>query len=516
MSRNLSKTKAPRGYFYLQPQNIRSKVLGITLVSTLPFLQIGCGSSASDAELDVIIADQNLTENPALARDLPDISDPIAQLGMALFYSKSLGGAMDAACVTCHHPGLGGADGLSFSVGVDSLDSDVLGQGRTNSVNLPSVPRNAPSVFNAGLWDSGLFLDSRVESLGKEIKANGAVSPIRTPDSDFLTADANAGENLVVAQSKFPVTSSDEMKTESFESGSTNDEIRDHLAARIGDYGIGEGELPTNTWLEEFQTAFASSEGAEALITFDNIAFALGEFERSMVFVDTPWHQYVNGDLLAITEDQKQGALLFFTPVNEGGAGCSGCHRGDAFTDEQHHTIAFPQIGVGKGDGNNDDFGRERETGNPADRYRFRTASLLNVALTAPYGHAGTYQTLEEVVRHYVNPVASVNAFFDRGGWCQLPQFQTIDNCETLYPDSMGNSQLVLQKLGQERQAGVTPFISPALDNSQIAQLVSFLESLTDDCAGDRECLSAWVPAAGENGPDGNQLNAVDLEGNVL
>jgi len=493
-----------------------SSYLGITLISIMLVFQAGCGSSTSDTELDVIILDQNLTGNPASERDLPDISDPVAQLGMALFYSKSLGGAMDAACVTCHHPGLGGGDGLSFPVGVDSLDPDVLGLGRTNSANLPIVPRNAPSVFNAGLWDSGLFFDSRVESLGKENKANGAVSPIRTPDSDFLIADVNAGENLVMAQSKFPVTSSEEMKTEDFENGSTNDVIRDHLAARLGDYGVGEGELSTNAWLEEFQTAFVSSEGAEVLVTFDNIAYALGEFERSMVFVDTPWHQYVNGDLLAISEDQKQGAILFFTPVNEGGAGCSGCHRGDVFSDEQHHVIAFPQIGVGKGDGNNDDFGRERETGNPADRYHFRTASLLNVALTAPYGHAGTYQTLEEVVRHYVNPVASVNAFFDRGGWCQLPQYQSIGNCETLYPDSIANSRLALQKLGQERQVMATPFISPALNDIQIAQLVSFLESLTDDCAGDRECLSGWVPGAGDNGPDENQLNAVDVEGNVL
>ncbi|MBV1920182.1 MAG: hypothetical protein KUG73_05835 [Pseudomonadales bacterium] len=152
----------------------------------------------------------------------------------------------------------------------------------------------------------------------------------------------------------------------------------------------------------------------------------------------------------------------------------------------------------------------------PADRYRFRTASLLNVALTAPYGHAGTYQTLEEVVRHYVSPVASVNAFFDRGGWCQLPQYQSIGACETLYPDSMANSRLALQKLGQERQMMATPFISPALNDTQIAQLVSFLESLTDDYAGDRECLSDWVPGAGDNGPDENQLNAIDVEGNVL
>lgn len=494
----------------------KHRIMGAAFIGAMSFLQFGCGGSASDTELDSLIADQNLTGDPTEGRELPHISDPLPQLGMALFYSKSLGGAMDTACVTCHHPGLGGADGLTFSVGVEAISPDLLGPGRQNSANLPVVPRNAPTVFNAGLWDSGLFFDSRVESLGREAKANGGMSPIRTPDTDFLFPDPDAGANLVAAQSRFPVTSVDEMKTDAFESGSTSAEIRDHLAARIGDYGIGEGELVENQWLAEFQAAFVSSESAEELVTFDNIAHALGEFERSMVFVDTPWHQYVGGNLSAISEEQKQGAILFFTPVNQGGAGCSGCHRGDVFSDEMHHTIAFPQIGPGKGDGNNDDFGRERETESPADRYRFRTASLLNVALTAPYGHAGAYQTLEEVVRHYVNPVQSVNDFFARGGACQLPQYQSIEGCEALYPDAPMNTQLALQKLGQERQARITPFVSPVLDDTQVAQLVAFLEALTDDCAGDRECMSAWVPSAEGTGPDGNQLNAVDIEGQTL
>ena len=63
--------------------------------------------------------------------------------------------------------------------------------------------------------------------------------------------------------------------------GASNEEVRNHLAARIGDYGSGQGELQNNNWLQEFQTAFMSSESAETLVTFENIAFAIGEYQRA-------------------------------------------------------------------------------------------------------------------------------------------------------------------------------------------------------------------------------------------
>lgn len=473
--------------------------------------------TANDEALLQIIADSNLDQSSVDERNLPDIESPMAQLGMKLFYSKSLGGDFDSACVTCHHPVLGGGDDLSLPVGVEAVSSDLLGEGREHQDGLPLVPRNAPTVFNIGFWDTGLFWDSRVESLGQEENANGASSGIRTPDTAFGVADTNAGNNLVTAQARFPVTSVEEMKTAAFENGSDNNTIRDHLAARIGDYDEGEGELTTNAWLSEFQTAFGVTSDASTLITFDNIAEAIGEYERSMVFVDTPWRNYLDGDTTALSENQKAGAILFFTRVSEGGAGCAACHSGELFSDGDHHTVAFPHFGPGKGDGNDDDFGRERETGDSTDRYRFRTPSLLNIATTAPYGHVGAYQTLEEVVRHYTNPTGRVRDFFDDGGWCQLPQFEEVTNCASLYPNAETNSNLALNKLAQDRANDDTRFPeNPRLNNTEVNQLVAFLEALTDPCVEDRACLDPWIPDTSDTGPDGNQLNAIDQNGDLL
>lgn len=475
--------------------------------------------SELDEQLIALIDSQGLTGDPSSGRTLPDITDDKAQLGMKLFYSKSLGGNFDSACVTCHHPVLGGADDLSLSVGVDADNEDLLGEGRTHTSGQPPVPRNAPTVFNLALWDSGLFHDSRVESLGKESGVNGAASGIRTPDSSFGVADTNAGANLAAAQARFPVTSVEEMKSEHFEDGSDNDTIRAHLAARIGNYGVGAGELTTNDWLTEFQTAFGSTASAEDLITFDNIAEAISEYERSMVFVESPWAQYVAGDRDALTDQQKEGAILFLTPAQDGGTGCASCHSGDFFTDEQHHVVAFPQIGPGKGDGTSgdDDFGRERETGDADHRYQFRTPSLLNVSVTAPYGHAGSYDSLRDVVRHYNNPENRVDDYFDDGGWCQLEQFEDITGCASLYPNAQSNTNDAVTKLEEDRDNNNTLFVQNIrLNNDEVNQIVAFLEALTDPCVEDRSCLAPWIPDTSDNGPDGQQLNAVDNNGDFL
>ena len=473
-----------------------------------------------DIELRALVAVLGLTGDPAAGRNLPNIDAPIPQLGKRLFFSKSLGGGLDTACVSCHHPRLGGGDGLSLSVGTGTVEPDLLGPGRRRADGIPNVPRNAPTTFNSGLRDSGMFWDSRIESINKDPGQNGGGSGIRTPDSPLLSADLNlsVGTFLPAAQAHFPPTSAAEMKTESFEDGSDNEQIRAHLAARIGDYGVGAGELATNLWLAEFQTAFASALPAAQLITFANIALAIGEYERSMDFTDSAWRAYVEGDDAAITDAAKRGALLFFKDPDDNGFGCQQCHAGDFFSDGDHHTIGFPNIGPGRGDGNNDDFGRAHETSRLEDRYRFRTPSLLNIEVTGPYGHAGAYDTLDEVVRHYDNQNGTVDNFFDDGGWCQLEQFQAVPNCADLYPDAQANTDIALTKVRRERNTLPPDEQVPQLgiNGGERRDVIEFLETLTDACVLDTVCLAPWIADPASAGPDGMQLNAVDAVGDPL
>ncbi|WP_157496811.1 cytochrome-c peroxidase [Hahella ganghwensis] len=495
----------------IQSPNARSSKLR----NSPPSTEESPGDPELEAELSELIALRGLTPVDLSPRELPSIHDPLPQLGKKLFFSKSLGGEFDAACVTCHHPALGGADSLSLPVGVEAEQITLLGPGREPTSGLPVVPRNTPTVFNTGLWDTGLFWDSRVESIGKEPNTNGAISGIATPDSGFNVIDPEAGANLAAAQARFPVTEVDEMKTDNFEPGSTNQEIRDHLASRIGGYGIGSDELSRNGWLKEFQRAYGVTASAEELITFDAISHAIGEYERSMAFVNSPWQRYLEGSQNALSDHQKRGAILFFTRVSDGGAGCGACHNGPTFSDGRHHTVAFPQFGPGKGDGVNDDFGRERVTGDSDDRYRYRTPSLLNVALTAPYGHAGTYQTLEQVVRHYISPEAAINQIFSQSP-CPIEQFSDYADCNLPYPDALGNSMQAVAKLRAEQAQGTSRLSNPGLNQEQVNDLVAFLHGLTDDCAKDRRCLRPWVANPKRDNPDGEVLIGVDQNGRRL
>jgi len=461
----------------------------------------------------------NTPQQNAALPSLPSINSAKAQLGKQLFFAKNLGGEQSAACVSCHHPSLGGGDNLSLPVGVnatnelDQTSHDLLAHGRFNgnsADNAPTVPRNAPTVFNLGLINRGLFWDSRVESTrnGQIFTPDSAVDEQgrRRPDS---TLPANT--TLAAAQARFPVTSVDEMRG-GFLLNSDNRILRQSLAKRFDN---SEANFDS-TWPAAFLNAFNEVE-----ITFERIADAIGEYERSMVFTQSPWNAYLAGDETALDQQQKAGAMLFFTSTRDGGAGCVACHRGPTLSDERHHLVAFPQIGVGKGNVSNTetshDFGRENITNNEGDRYHFKTPGLLNVAVTAPYGHSGAYQTLEQVVSHYNDPRRTIDELFvgrgnagqdnqgqisEQSPYCQLPQIQDLttknnQSCASIFPDAYTNSVTVVDHL-QSARNGQVPANAPfrarvRLSAEQVSEVVAFLRSLTDPCVESRECLAPWI-----------------------
>lgn len=449
-----------------------------------------------------------LTGDPTTDRTLPDISDPKAQLGMKLFFTKGLSGDRDTACASCHHPALAGGDGLSLSIGVGAVDPELVGPGRIHSDLAdgwdggPTVPRNAPTTFNSGLWDSVMNHDGRVESLDKLIGVNGDPGDtglgIVTPDSEkdadeILLADPDAGNNLPSAQSRFPVTVAEVMRgfdVDEFAALGTNDEIRTAIETRLA---------ADPDWVAEFAAVYG-----DETISYARIAEAIAEYERSQIFINTPWKAFMEGDDTAISEAARRGALTFMLPTRVEGASCITCHRGNTFTDEQFHVLGMPQIGRGKGDGatGTDDFGRFRVTGNDNDMYAFRTPSLLNVNETGPWGHTGAYTKLEAVIRHHLNPQAA----FDNYDVNQLEP-SIVDSGQTV--DMQTNTQSALDKLAANRAAGIFSIPELSLTDEEISDLVEFLKTLTDPCVKDRTCLAPWIPDTSLTGPDDLQLNAV-------
>lgn len=464
----------------------------------------GVNSIASDADIDgklsMLIDASNLSGDPTTGRALPVITSAKAQLGKKLFFTKGLGGDSDSGCVTCHHPTLGGGDELSLAIGVGAESADLLGKGRLHALvsehydGGPTVPRNSPSTFNVGMWDKVLFHDGRLESLGKTTGANGDDGMgIRTPDSDFDVADGNAGANLAAAQARFPITSKEEMRGFTFAAGESNDVVRTALSEKLTGFG---------GWSEEFTAVYGDPE-----IDFDRITDAIAEYERSQVFVSSAWSAYVQGDPSAIDLSAKRGALIFYSSSEEGGANCVACHSGDFFTNEEFHVTALPQIGRGKGNGDsgNDDFGRFRESKDEADMYKFRTPTLLNVEVTGPWGHAGSYTDLAAVVRHMFNAESAIDQF----------DYSTLDPTVQAV-DLKRNTRRALEQLKANRAAGGTTLTDFDYTEEQVSDLVSFLHSLTDPCVKSRSCLAPWIPGAQDTNPDGLRLNAINSSGEFL
>jgi cytochrome c peroxidase len=495
----------------------------LVVITAITFSISACNSSTStpykenpsalDTKLKSIISTNHLTGNAMKGRTTPAIESPAAQLGMRLFFSKALGGDKDSACVTCHHPVLGGGDNLSLPIGVASERPNHLGEGRLTDANsllkgVPSVPRNAPTTFNLAAWDKALFHDGRIESLGKTPLAEGNDGQgIRTPSVAYGQQDPQAGDSLAMAQARFPITSEVEMK--GFKHKSTNN-IRQYLASRIGDYGDGSGELSNpDYWLKQFQTVYKQpSASAETLITERNIASLIASYERSQVFTNTPWKKYIEGDKTALSASAKAGAILFYSSKQEGGANCVACHSGDFFTDEDFHNIAIPQIGNGKGDGadGSADFGRFRETGKAADKYAFRTPTLLNVEVTGPWGHAGAYTELDTIIWHHLDARDELTNY--NSNQLSQPSIAHLEKIQT-------NTLPALKMLEEARNAGRSKLQKIDLNDKEVEQLMSFLHALTDPCVKSRACLAKWIPDANED-PNGHQLDAIDENGDLL
>jgi cytochrome c peroxidase len=139
-------------------------------------------------------------------------------------------------------------------------------------------------------------------------------------------------------------------------------------------------------------------------VTIVEIANALAAFMAvEWQSIDSPFDRFLAGGQDALDPAQRRGLNLFY-----GEAGCSDCHSGPLLSDQKYHALGLPAFGPGrtrKFDLYARDVGRMGKSDRIEDAYAFRTPMLRNVALTAPYGHNGAYNTLQSIVRHHLDPV---------------------------------------------------------------------------------------------------------------
>ncbi|GMU54085.1 MAG: hypothetical protein AMXMBFR33_32310 [Candidatus Xenobia bacterium] len=396
-----------------------------------------------DAQLRLVLAGAGLEPVTVPAQDPARVS-----LGQALMFDRLLSGNRDIACATCHHPRHQTGDGLSLSIGTGGAG---LGPGRALGAGKPFIPRNANPVFNLGAAEV-MFWDGRVRG--------NPTQGLETPAGAQLPAGLTSA---LAAQAMFPVTSRDEMRGQAGDlavDGSANE-----LAALSDDDLVGiwdalAARLRANPeYVRLFQAAYPDLQPAQ--IGFQHAANAIAAFEiDQLTRLDSPFDRYLAGENGALSVAQKRGALLFY-----GRARCAECHRGGLFSDFEFHNVGAPQVGPGKGADAPLDLGLAGRTGAAADRFRFRTAPLRNVALTGPWMHSGGYTTLAAAVRHFGDPARRIQDY-DRE---QLgPRLQgQVHNDEAVAAGLLANLDPILAQP------------SP-LSEAEVEDVVAFLESLSD------------------------------------
>jgi cytochrome c peroxidase len=139
-----------------------------------------------------------------------------------------------------------------------------------------------------------------------------------------------------------------------------------------------------------FEAAYGSAE-----ITTQKAAFALAQFQRTMVSTDSRFDRFLDGDASQLTAEEQRGMELFYSE----GAECFHCHATRLLTDNLFHNIGLEPDSAIAG------TGRMHVTGRAADAGAFKTPTLRNIAETAPYMHDDRFATLEDVVDFYSDGV---------------------------------------------------------------------------------------------------------------
>lgn len=396
-------------------------------------------------------------------------------LGAQLFFDKVLSGNLNISCASCHHPFAGTSDGLSLPVGEGGRG---LGVTRDTGVAADAVhervPRNAPALFNIGAREfTRMFHDGRIEPDAN--MPNGLASPAAEQLPHGL-------DNALAAQAMFPVTSGTEMAGQPGENPIADAASVANLSGPDGVWAqLAERLQGIDGYVQQFVAVFADVNSA-ADIRFVHAANAIAAFENAAWRSDnSPFDRFLRGDRGALSLRQLQGMRVFYSPRK---GDCGSCHSGPLQTDHSFRAIAVPQLGPGKGDGSYgyEDFGRERVTANPNDRYRFRVPSLRNVELTAPYGHSGAFNSLRAMVRHHLNTTRSLLTYDE--SQAVMPRRDDLDEQDML---PVYDEQL---KRNLARASELPP---RHLSNSDFAALLDFLHALTDPAMLD---MRADVPRA--------------------
>ncbi|MEP6945736.1 MAG: cytochrome c peroxidase [Acidobacteriota bacterium] len=314
-----------------------------------------------------------------------------AYLGKTLFWDEQMSSTRTVSCGTCHRPASGGSDPRtaaadhSVNPGPDNAFGtidDIFGSpgvpqnnaDGTYSVNPlfgfneQVTNRKAPSYLNAGYAPDGLFWDGRATDAFRDPLTNAVLIPgVASLESQSVVPPVNASEMAHSGRDWTQVAA----RIEASRPLALAQNIPAALQAWIGG----------RTYPELFQEAFGTAD-----VTPARIAMAIATHERTLFSDRTPFDRELYG-IPSLTPQELSGANIFQQQQ------CITCHDGAQLSNHRYENIGVRPA--------SDDNGRGGVTGIEDDMGRFKTPSLRNLELRAPYMHNGRFPNVEQVIEFY-------------------------------------------------------------------------------------------------------------------
>jgi len=276
------------------------------------------------------------------------------------------------SCASCHFASAGFQAGRQQGIGDGGMGFGINGEGRSKDPNyadedLDVQPIKSPSAMNTAFQDVMLWngqFGATGTNAGTE-DAWTAGTPKENNHLGFQGLETQAIAGLTVHRMEIDM---------------------DVLA----EYGYD----------ELFDDAFPDvlEEERYTLVT---AGLAIAAYERTLFSSEAPFQLWLKGDVNAMTEEEKQGAIVFF-----GKGECADCHTGPALSSMTFHAIGMEDLNecplpvFQAKESSVENLGRGGFTGNPEDNYKFKTPQLYNLKDSPFYGHGSSMSSLKQVVEY--------------------------------------------------------------------------------------------------------------------
>ena len=319
-------------------------------------------------------------------------------LGRMLFHETALG--MDAveesgmgtySCASCHHAAAGFQAGVQQGLGDGGVGFGVRGEGRVISpdydpATIDRQPMRTPTAMN-GAFTPVVLWTGQFGAYGPNVgtEANWTEgTPLAVNYLGYAGMETQAIAGLTVHRM------------------APDAEFFDHMPQYVAMFDAAFPDFPE-----------------EERYSVETAGLAIAAYERTIMSTEAPFQKWLRGEHHAMTQQQKDGAMVFF-----GAAKCGTCHNGPGLTDGGFHALGMPDMpGIADLDAGVDTYGlsgtdlalgRGGFTGQDGDKHAFKTPQLYNLKDSPFYGHGGTFYNLKDVISYKVD------------GECAKPEAQSF------------------------------------------------------------------------------------------